>query len=240
MKNVSIIKVIGSGSSGNCIAIYDSRGKYILLDVGMKYTDILDYLSYDLKECSGIFVSHRHKDHTLSLDKFKDSNIPCYANSDVKSVHDWITELPSILKYDGWKIQTFELKHNVPNNAFIIDTYDGIRILYCTDTKTISKLVKNVNYAIIECNYSSENILNDICDGIETRSQYDNHLEVKETCRYLNAIFHCGLQGVILHHLSSTNGNEKEFKTLVESELGFSNVYIAKRGLEVKLEKSEF
>ena len=83
-----------------------------------------------------------HQDHVKSLDYFINLGIPCYGNKDVCSMHKGCIELPNVLKVDGFKVQTFELVHNVPNNAFIIDTSDGIRILYCTDTQYIPKIVK--------------------------------------------------------------------------------------------------
>ena len=65
------IKVISSGSSGNSLVIYDSRGKYIIVDVGLPYNQIISSLNYDLTNCVSIFCTHDHfSDHTKSLDKF--------------------------------------------------------------------------------------------------------------------------------------------------------------------------
>ena len=57
------LRVLSSGSSGNCYVVEADNGKRILLDVGIAYANILPELGYDLMSVEGIFVTHRHKDH---------------------------------------------------------------------------------------------------------------------------------------------------------------------------------
>ena len=81
---MATIKTLSSGSHGNCLAIYDSRGKYILVDVGLPHKEILKALNYDLKDCCFVLASHDHfADHTKSLDYFIKLGIPCYGNQDI-------------------------------------------------------------------------------------------------------------------------------------------------------------
>lgn len=53
------IKVISSGSSGNSLAIYDSRGRYIIVDVGLPYKDILQSCNFKISDWSAALCSHR-------------------------------------------------------------------------------------------------------------------------------------------------------------------------------------
>lgn len=145
-----------------------------------------------------------------------------------------------MLKVDGFKIQNFELIHNVPNNAFIIDTIDGIRILYCTDTEYIPKRVKGVHYAIVECNHDSDYMIDKAMEDIYSMSHYENHQSIDRCLEYLKAIYSINLQGIILWHMSSSNIDSNKAKKKVQEELGFSNVYVARKGIEVELLKEEF
>lgn len=181
-----------------------------------------------------------HQDHIKSLDYFINLGIPCYGNKDVCSIHKGCIELPNVLKVDGFKVQTFELVHDVPNNAFIIDTSDGIRILYCTDTQYIPKIVKRVHYAIIECNNNFDTIVDNAMEGDMTMSNFKEHQNINDCIEYLKRIYNVDLQQVVLWHLSSTNINPNEAVKRVRRELGFENVVYAQRGLEIELVKSEF
>ena len=155
-------------------------------------------------------------------------------------MHKGCIELPNVLKVDGFKVQTFELVHDVPNNAFIIDTSDGIRILYCTDTQYIPKIVKRVHYAIIECNSDFDTIVDNAMEGDMTMSNFKEHQNINDCIEYLKRIYNVDLQQVVLWHLSSTNINPNEAVKRVRRELGFENVVYAQRGLEIELVKSEF
>ena len=185
-------------------------------------------------------TDERHQDHVKSLDYFINLGIPCYGNKDVCSRHKGCIELPNVLKVDGFKVQTFELVHDVPNNAFIIDTSDGIRILYCTDTQYIPKIVKRVSYAIIECNNDFDTIVDNAMEGDMTMSNFKEHQNINDCIEYLKRIYNVDLQQVVLWHLSSTNINPNEAVKRVRRELGFENVVYAQRGLEIELVKSEF
>lgn len=241
MKLKSHIKVLASGSSGNSLVIYDNRGKYLIIDVGLSYKEILKGLNYDLTDCIAIICSHDHvADHTKSLDKFIKLGIPCYGNQDICDHHKGCYVLPKLLKLGGFKVQNFELVHNVPNNALIIDTIDGIRTLYCTDTQFIPKRVKGVNYAIIECNHDIENIIDNLVDDKSSMSHPEYHQDIDECIRYLKSIYSVDLQSIILWHLSDANINAEKAKQQVKDELGFSNVYVADKGLTINLEKDEF
>lgn len=185
-------------------------------------------------------TDERHQDHVKSLDYFINLGIPCYGNKDVCSIHKGCIELPKVLKVDGFKIQTFELVHNAPTNAFVIDTDDGTRILYCTDTKRIPKKVKGVHYAVIECNYDQNAIIDNEMEDVFTKSKPENHQSLDECIRYLKAINNVNLQCIILWHMSMTNIDENKAIDTIKREVGFDNVVVADRGMEIEIQKSEF
>ena len=185
-------------------------------------------------------TDERHQDHVKSLDYFINLGIPCYGNKDVCSIHKGCIELPKVLKVDGFKVQTFELVHDVQTNAFIIDTEDGIRILYCTDTKRIPKKVKGVHYACIECNNDQDTIIDNAMCDVFTKSKPENHQSLCECVRYLKAIDKSNLQCIVLWHMSMSNIDERKAIDTIKREVGFDNVVVADRGMEIEIQKSEF
>lgn len=148
--------------------------------------------------------------------------------------------MPKVLRVDGFKVQNFELVHNVPNNAFIIDTIDGIRILYCTDTEYIPKRVKGVHYAIIECNHDMDFMIDNAMENDFSMSHHENHQSLERCIEYLKEIYSTDLQCVILWHMSSANIDANKARKRVQEELGFENVHIAEEGKEIELKDCEF
>ena len=238
----SCVKVINSGSVGNCLAIYDSRGKYVLIDLGVKYGSMIRALNYNLADCVAAFVSHTHTDHSLAVDDCLKRGIKVYANEDVRTKYSACKPMPMALVFneDGFNVRTFAVEHDVPNNAFIIDTIDGVRVLYITDAKKIPYRIKNVNYAIIECNHDEEHIIQNEIDGIENRSKYYNHLSLDKCVDYLKNIYNEKLRGVLLWHTSTTNLDGMCALKKVQKELGFNNVEIAVPSLVMETEKELF
>ena len=63
------IKVLASGSKGNCTYV-ESGSTKLLLDVGINYNKLTYYFennNLDLYTLDGILISHTHKDHVGGL-----------------------------------------------------------------------------------------------------------------------------------------------------------------------------
>lgn len=239
----SCIKVLGSGSRGNCIIVFDNRGKSIIIDLGVKFKNVLKALDYDISGCSGALVSHIHCDHSKYIDDCIGHGIPVYANEDVCAKYPKCKAIDSMSvgNLGGFTVRTFSIAHNVENNAFVIDTYDGIRLLYITDAQNIQYRVKRVNYAIVECNHEYGWLIENVLDSVmEIKSQYYNHLSLEDCIDYLKAIYNPELQGILLWHMSSENIDDAKARKQVIEELSFKDVYIGKNGLEIPMRKEEF
>ena len=238
-----LLKVIGTGSMGNCLAVYDSSGNYILLDAGLTFNKILKGLDYNTHGLSGAFVTHRHQDHSKAIKDLLKYGVKVYANEDVCKLYPKCiqTDETRVYNIDGFRIRSFNVSHDVPNNAFVIDTIDGIRILYATDMSSVQWCSKNVNYAVIECNYSEEDLIDNIIEDEESRSKYYNHFELNKCIHYLkHGIYNTELRGIILWHMSKTNIDVKKAVEKVKLELGFPNVYAAKNGDVFQMTKTDF
>lgn len=73
-----------------------------------------------------------------------------------------------------------------------------------------------------------------------TRSLYEYHMEINDTISALKTNYNQELQNIVLLHLSNANSNAEDFRNMVIEELGFDNVFVADKGMEISLQKSEF
>lgn len=53
------MKVIASGSSGNCYLVQDGN-ESLLLDCGVGYKEILKGINYNISSIKGILLTHKH------------------------------------------------------------------------------------------------------------------------------------------------------------------------------------
>ena len=60
------IKVIGSGSSGNCY-LANINGTQLLLECGLSFKTIQKALNFKLSSIEGCLVTHEHIDHSKAV-----------------------------------------------------------------------------------------------------------------------------------------------------------------------------
>lgn len=71
------IKILATGSSGNCYHVSDGTTE-ILIECGIKYTDIEKKLDYKMDKICAALISHSHKDHSLSAKTLLSYGIELY------------------------------------------------------------------------------------------------------------------------------------------------------------------
>ena len=76
------IKVLASGSTGNCYRIGDGKTE-ILLDAGIPIKQIRIGCDFRLSAIAGAFISHRHNDHSKAVCDLAKAGIDIYAPEDV-------------------------------------------------------------------------------------------------------------------------------------------------------------
>ncbi len=140
----------------------------------------------------------------------------------------------------GFKVQRVDLHHDVDCIGFLIEHDEIGRMVFCTDCRAIPYRFKNVNHFIVESNYSSDLMIDHMCENIYSKSASENHMEIGDTIEFLKRNYSASCNTIVLIHLSQGNADPKKFARMVKEELGFSNVHVARKGLEVELLKEEF
>lgn len=208
------VRCIGTGSSGNCYALYDNDGKILLLDLGLARKEILKGIDFNVSDVSGAVVSHGHVDHAKAVKDFENMGIPIFKPFDeTKACHLKI-------RYGSFSIQAFKVPHDgVPCYGFYI-TVDGHRILYATDYLHLpaSFRTKRLTNMIVECNYQKE-YLN------KESPKYDHQL--KGHCsldtlieKVIKENMTSDLRTIVLCHLSGDSADPLECLAEVQKVVG--------------------
>lgn len=187
------VRCIGTGSSGNCYALYDNGGKILLLDLGLARKQILRGIDFNVSDVVGSVVSHGHGDHARSVKDFENMGIEVW-----EPYHE--TNLTDRMKFGCFSVQCFPLPHNGTANFGFYINANGQKILYLTDYEYCRFNFKSlqVNHIICECNYQQELVSRDL---VNYEHKIRGHASL-ETCKsFIAANKTNALRTVILCHM---------------------------------------
>ena len=232
---------VSTGSVGNSF-ILDHDGEKLILELGVRWKDILSALDYRLDGVTACICSHRHVDHIKSVPNALSYGLPVYSSADVASIYPKVKVLEPMKKYTigGFNVLPLSVPHgDCPNLSYHITLPDGQTLLFITDAERFPYNIKGCNHLLIEANFAVELILDSLVNGDILRSQSQNHMEINECISTVKRLRHGGLQSLILIHLSNGLSDENMFKEQFKSELGM-DVWIAEKNLRFILDKEDF
>lgn len=219
------IVVIGSGSTGNCIAIYSNNGNVLLLDLGLSRKRIVQELGYKIDNIHGAVITHEHKDHAYSVCDFKMMGIDVWK--------PYLEPDLSFHRFRDFKVWAFDVPHDDCECRGLLICVDGHKILYVTDAEYCRYTFKHleVDTIIVECNYQKEYMDFDFAN---TNHVLRGHMELHTCIDFLVCNKTEALKNVILCHLSMRNISDEKSREMVSEMLGENvQVHIAERGLEI-------
>lgn len=234
---MATITTLGSGSSGNSYILECSK-ETLIIELGVRWQDVLLGLDFDISKVVGCIVSHSHSDHALSITNAIKAHIDVYSTSDVQSKHCKVKALKngSTTRIGGFTVMALQVKHSVPCFAFIVKHEEFGKILFATDCSEFAYRVKDCDYIMCECNWDEDVVIDNILDDT-ARSMHEQHLEIRQTINAIMENFSDNLKAVMLLHLSKSNIMPNKALQIVKNELCFDNVYVAKKGLKLELIK---
>lgn len=141
-----------------------------------------------------------------------------------------------IYQIGSFKVMPFDLKHDVPCFGYLINHEECGNIVFITDSYYSPYCFEDVNFWIIEANYSKEIIDKKYIEGkinpfLRNRILL-SHLSIENCLELLKVNDLRQTRKIVLIHLSDSNSNEKMFKFEVEKETK-KEVVIADSGIEV-------
>lgn len=252
------LKVLASGSSGNCYFL-EGKEETLILECGINYKEILKGLNFNLKPVVAALISHEHKDHSKALRDMLKAGIDVYTSKGTVRalLKDWqsiethhrlnFIKSEKQIKIGNFTIMPFETQHYNSDNTpcaeplgFLIQHPEMGKMLFATDTYYIQYNFPKLNHILVECNYDGDIMTNNIDNGtlnvgLALRLA-KSHMSLDNCKALLNATNLTAVNNIVLIHLSSLNSDSELFKTDVEKLTG-KPTYIAEPGLEIDLEE---
>ncbi len=218
------IKVLASGSKGNCSLIETASARF-LIDIGITYQRLkkeLEKMNLNLDDIDALFLTHAHNDHTSGLKVLlKHTNFKIYANKDIiKELtvdidKERIELYNSIMHLNSTELTIFKTSHDAKGSVGFLIIDDGSSLVYITDTGYLNrkyfKLLTNRNIYYIESNHDEKMLM----DGpypyyLKQRILSDEgHLSNETTSKYLKKLVGDSTKYIILAHLSEHNNKEE-------------------------------
>ena len=229
---------LGSSSRGNAY-ILKKHGECVLVECGFEWKTMLKKLNdygIALSSIKSVIITHRHKDHSLSILNFIKLSIPCFIpkmedieplcpiypnihileNEKVEDLASWLSVLP------------FKTEHDVLSYGFMfLDTENKQSTLFINDTKLFDfSKYSNIKFdtVFIECNYLEyqlKKMINDCLENGKSTSKYErqvnSHLSLRTCKMLLNSINLKSTNAIFLMHLSPECSQPDIMKTEIES-----------------------
>ncbi len=239
------LKVLGSSSSGNCY-ILDNGNEALILEAGVAFAKVKKALGFNLRKVAGCLITHQHDDHAKYIRNVVECGITTLALPEVwtaKQIQS--SRAVAIQPYKGYKLGRFKVLpfpacHDVPCVGYHIIHPDCGRVLFLTDSCDCLQIFPKLNHLLIECNYSTFNLLEAVNKGYTLKSQIErlpnSHMELDTCKRVIREHDLTDVQEIVLLHLSAHNSDREHFISEIERHTG-RVVYAASPGLTIDITK---
>lgn len=226
------LKCLGSSSAGNCYLLTSNSGETLILDCGIPIKEIKKGLDWNIKDVVGVLCTHKHLDHSKSLDNFKKMSIPVfvpYQRNYNKKNYGGFTIYPFPLQtLDGNWTHTDASGELCPIYGFLITHPEMGRMLYITDCEVIKWKFKDINHILLGVNYDKDLIDRD--NTGKANHVFRGHLSIDTACDFVKANYSDSLQNIIMCHLSSENSDRDSFIEKMKKVACGANVDVAAAG----------
>lgn len=230
------IQVLASGSKGNAYRISDGQTP-LLIECGIPWKKIQQKLHFRTSEIEACLVTHEHQDHSKAVKDVMNAGIDVYMSEGTKDALGATGHRVNVIKAEeqlnigSWTILPFKTQHDaVEPLGFLMQSRNGDKLLFATDTYYLEHRFKNLNYIMVECNYSydilQENIVAELVDvGMKNRL-LQSHFSLENVKGFLKANDLQHVREIWLLHLSDRNSDAPRFKREIQALTG-KPVYIA-------------
>lgn len=246
------LTVLGSSSKGNGYILQNDT-EALIIECGVSLKEVKRELGFNLRKVVGALVTHEHGDHAGYVKEYLDARINVWMSmgtdkaleGKVKSnYYPMLFTAGYKQQMGGFTVLPFDVKHDCEEPiGFMIQHEELGTLLFATDTYYLPYKFNGLTNIMIECNYRADILDKNIEAGrIPTRLRdrtLESHMSFETCLEALKANDLSKVNNIILLHLSDGNSNAEEFKNDIHRETGKS-VYVADRGLKMKIEKTPF
>lgn len=224
------IKILASGSGGNCYRLSDGATD-ILLECGIPKFKILEGINYEISKISGVLITHEHGDHAKAARDMIAWGLHLFASKGTLDAlglmghtHCRVVRHGMHFAIGTFDIFAFDTQHDAaePLGFVITSTATGERLLFFTDTYYVKYVFKGVDIIMGECNYSADTMRDDLPDNRKNRL-FESHMSLEHFLELLDS--YPKVQKVYLLHLSDDNSDAEHFRREVAKKTG-AEVYV--------------
>ena len=236
------LKCIATGSTGNCYTLTSNSGETLILDCGIPIKEIKKGLNWNIKDVVGVLCTHKHLDHSKSVEDFEAMGIPIFApylGDSCKSMNmgEFTVKPFDLTTIDGNWTHTDANGEPCPIYGFLITHKEMGRMLYITDCEVVKWKFKDINHILLGVNYDKDLIDRD--NTGKANHVFRGHLSIDTACDFVKANYSDSLQNVIMCHLSSENSDRDSFIEKMKRVAYGANVDVAERNKEWVLRKGD-
>jgi phosphoribosyl 1,2-cyclic phosphodiesterase len=248
------LQTINTGSEGNCYILTDSNGESLIIEAGVRFSEIKQALKHDISKVVGCLVSHQHGDHAKYVKDIQDVGIQIIANAKVfetkilssnykiQNAFSLNEKMEISGAIETWTIIPFPVVHDVFTHGFLIHHNECGNVLFVTDTMELNYTFSNLNQIIIEANFS-ESILSKLNN--ESANKYvdnrvrNSHLSLEKCHEFLQRTDLSEVENIVLIHLSARNSHKMDFLQSTV-KLTHKKVTVAEPNQTINFNKSIF
>ena len=214
--------VLGSGSSGNSVAIWDDESLF-LVDAGFSAKETarrLDLAGLDANDLKVIFISHEHSDHINGARVLNKRFSPRILSTE--PVHEWldlkyavitepILEPGRIEEIGTFKVTPFEVPHDASQTVGFQIQNNGRKLVIATDlghvTPRLRKKFEDADALVLESNHDVQ-MLNDGKYPYFLKKRIlgmQGHLSNEQSAEVQANVISEKTKNILLAHLSQDN-----------------------------------
>lgn len=236
------LKCLGSSSAGNCYLLTSNSGETIILDCGIPIKEIKKGLDWNVKDVAGVLCTHKHLDHSKSVEDFEAMGIQIlapYLGDSCKPINmgEFTVKPFDLTTIDGNWTHTDANGGPCPIYGFLITHKEMGRMLYITDCELVKWKFKDINHILLGVNYDKDLIDRD--NTGKANHVFRGHLSIDTACEFVKSNNSNDLQNVIMCHLSSENADSDSFIEKMKKVARNANVDVAERNKEWVLRKGD-
>lgn len=211
-------EVIGTGSKGNCYLLTVNK-QTLIIEAGVIFSIVKKALKFDFSGVVGVLVTHEHGDHSKAVKDFQKFGKRIYCTpgtaSALKVTNNIELNYLTPQQIGLFKIVPFKIQHDAKEPCGFLIEFEGKRLVFLTDSSDLTTQIKNVDYWIIEANYSSEKLRASGLDVSLKKRIQDTHMCIDRCKTILDAHTAENSKHVLLIHGSEKHANNEEFLTKI-------------------------
>lgn len=238
------LKVIATGSSGNCYLLDDGK-EILIIECGVPFSEVKEAIDYQTSRIVGVLSTHEHGDHRKFLHEYYKAGIKCIKGNAINIVSTTKEFGIRFAEMGNFMVCPFEVPHDVPCYGYQIEHPDMGKLVFVTDAMYIEYTFPEVNHIMVEANYSQDILDENVASGEIPQSLRNrimkSHMSFNTAKGMVEANKSPHLRNVIMCHLSTRNSDKKRFQEEMQEVAGpYCNVAVAKKGLELEINKYPF